>query len=142
AGDPGRGAGGPCLAAAAGSGESQEARSGVGEHPADRRKLVLAAEERRRRDGQIRLVERLQRWVVAGAELEDPLRRGEVLEAVLAEVPHPVADQFVSRLADEHLAAVTGSPDPRRAVDGDADVALLGDERRARLQSDPPLARA
>src|SRR5262249_23721644 len=75
-----------CVAAAAGAGEGQWARVGGGEQPADRRKLVLAAEERRRRDGQIRLEERLQRWVVAGAELEDPLRRGEVLEAVLAEV--------------------------------------------------------
>ena len=41
------------------------------------------------------------------------------------------------RLRDEHLAAVAESADPRGPVDGQADVALAGRVRFARVQADP-----
>jgi hypothetical protein len=48
--------------------------------------LVLAADDRRWLDRQVRPVERLQRRELAVAELVETLRRRQVLEAVLAEV--------------------------------------------------------
>jgi hypothetical protein len=50
------------------------------------REFVLAAEKLGRRDRQVRAIERLERRELAVAELEDPLRRAEILEPVLAEV--------------------------------------------------------
>jgi hypothetical protein len=60
---------------------------------------------------------------------------------VLAEVAQAVAGQVMSRLADEHLPTVTGSRDPGRTVHVHTDVALVGDERLAGVQSDPDLDR-
>jgi hypothetical protein len=51
---------------------------------------VLPAEERCRRNGQVRPVEALQRGEVGVAELVDPLGRREVLQPVLAEVAQAV----------------------------------------------------
>ena len=89
--------------------------------------LVLAAEERRRRDRQVRAVQALERREVVVAELVDPLGRGQVLQPVLAEVAQPsVLDERRGGGRDEHLAAVAAGRDARRAVHVDADVALLG----------------
>ena len=97
--------------------------------------LALAAEERRRRDGEVRLVERLQAREIGVAELEEALRRREVLESVLAEVANGLAaDEVARRLRQEDLPAVPGGGDARRAVDVDPDVALLGYDRLARVE--------
>jgi hypothetical protein len=108
------------------------------EQTADRGQLALAAEERRRRDRQVRLVERLQPRELTLAELPDPLRGAQVLEPVLPEVAEALAsEQGGGRGRDEHLAAVPGSCDAGGAVHVGADVALLGQERRARVQAHP-----
>ena len=61
---------------------------------------------------------------------------------MLAEIAQAVAGQVMRRLADEHLAAVAGSRDPRRAVDVDADVTLLRDERFAGVEAHSDTERA
>jgi hypothetical protein len=64
------------------------------------------------------------------AELIDVLRRRQVLEPVLAEVAQFVgADEVARRPRDERLPAMTDSGDSGRAVDVDANVALLGEQR-------------
>ena len=78
--------------------------------------------------GQVRGVERPQRREVAVAELVEALRLGQVLEPVLSEVTDSRGG--ASRrprvvLGEDDLPAVCGGGDPRRAVDVDADVALV-----------------
>jgi hypothetical protein len=63
----------PRLAAATGSSEGDEARAQVGDQPGDVRQLTGAAEEGRRRNRQVRVVETPQRPEFAVAELVDPL---------------------------------------------------------------------
>ena len=70
---------------------SFEQRHGVGQ-------LLLAADERSRLHRQVRPVERLQRREVLGAELEEPLRLEEVLEAVLAQVAYVDVDELAGWL--------------------------------------------
>ena len=48
--------------------------------------LLPSTEERRRRDGQVRLVQRLQAGEVRIAELEEVLGRREILQPMIAEV--------------------------------------------------------
>jgi hypothetical protein len=94
--------------------------------------LLLPPDERRRLHGQRRLVEALQRGEPTLAELVDPLRRGQVLQPVLAEIEQLVrVDELARRLRDEHLPAVADGGDPSGAVDVEADVSLLGDTRLA-----------
>ena len=95
----------------------------------------LAAEKRRRRDGEVRLVQGLQAREIGVAQLEEALRRREVLEPVFAEVAYGVAcDEVARRLRQEHLAPVPGGSDARRAVDVDPDVALVGHDGLARVE--------
>ena len=67
----GRGGGGlerePRLAGAAGPGEGEQPRVGLGEQCGDRRQFALTAEKRGRRDGEVRAVERLQRRKSVGS---------------------------------------------------------------------------
>ena len=70
----------------AGSRQRQVAKIIAREETDDFAQLSVSAHECRRRNRKVRLVERLKRWEVPAAELEDALVRGEVLEAVLAEV--------------------------------------------------------
>ena len=99
--------------------------------------LTLAPDERNRDDGQIGGVERPEGREVALAELEEALGADQILEAVLAEI----ADRSVGlqeaarRLGDDDLAAVRGGGDSRRAVDVYADVALVGHERLAGVET-------
>ena len=65
-------------------------------------------------------------------QLEDPLGAAEVLEAVLAQVAQRdargerVAHEQARRLGEQHLAAVAGAGDARRAVHVVADVVGAG----------------
>ena len=113
--------------------------------PQQRRDLVdlpLATEERRRRNRQVRLVQRLQRREVVRPELEETLRRAQVLQPVQAEVAHLGTGEIRGRLRQEHLPAVPGGGDPRRPVHVEPDVALVGPERLARVQAHPHAHRA
>ncbi len=58
-------------------------------------------------------------------------------EAVAAEVADGEAGRGAGRRREQDLAAVARRPDPRRAVDVDAGVALVGHERLADVDSHP-----
>ena len=105
-------------------------------------KLTLASEEESRGNRQVCAVERLERRKVALAELVDALGSRQVFEAVLAEVTQLVLDEGGTGGGHEHLSAVAGCGDAGGAVDVSADVALLGEERRARVQANAHLNRA
>ena len=122
----------------AGARQREEPRVVAREQLSHVRELVLATEERRRGDGEVRPVERLQGRELVAAELENPLWRAQVLEPVLAEVAQFVpVDERRRRSRDEHLPAVPGGSDARRAVDVSADVALLREQRRAGVEAHP-----
>ena len=101
------------------------------------RELALAPDERARRERQVRGVERLERGKVAASELKQLLCRAEVLEAMLPEVAklHRVTQHRPRRRGDDDLAAVPTRRDPRRVVDVETDVALVGSERLARVET-------
>jgi hypothetical protein len=119
------------------------ARPGQGQQPhaagherADLRQLLLAAEQRPRRDGEVRPSQRLERREVAAAQLVDALGCEEVLEPVLPEVVQVTVDERRCLLRHEHLSAMAGCRDAGTAMNVDADVALVGEERRSGVQAD------
>ena len=104
--------------------------------------LAVAADERAGRARQVRVGDRLQRREGAVAELEDRDRLGDVLEPVLAEIGELDARRArASQRERIDLAAVARSGDAGGEVDVVADVALVGEQRRARVQADPHLDR-
>ena len=139
----GRLQGEPRLARAAGAGERHEARAGTGDERQDVGELALTAEERRCLDGEVRLMEALDRREVAGPELVERFAFGQVLQTVDTERPQLVTgEESCGRLRHEHLPAVAGGADSRRLVDVHADVPLLGDDGRARVEAHPYCDRA
>jgi hypothetical protein len=83
-------------------------------------------------------VKALERREVPVAELVDALRRRQVLQPVRAEVAQiGVAGERSRRGGDEDLAAVPACGDARRAVDVSADIALVGEQRRSRMDAHP-----
>jgi hypothetical protein len=86
--------------------------------------LPLAAEKRRRRNRQVRLVERRQRREVISPELEDALGRAQVFQPVQAEITNTGTGEVGGRLRQQHLTAVAGRCDPRRPMYVEADVTL------------------
>ena len=116
------------LPGAAGPGDRQESRP-VGEQRDELLELSLSPDERDRDDGQVGGVERAERRELAVAELEEPLGADEVLQAVLAEVADLgiALEQTPGRLGEDDLPPVRRRRDPCRAMDVDADVALVGD---------------
>ncbi len=71
-------------------------------------------------------------------ELEEPLRRREILEAVLAEVAdlEALVEQVAGRAAEQRLPAVRRRHDPRRPVDVEPDVLRRVEDRLARVDAD------
>src|SRR5205085_10793469 len=105
-------------------------------------KLALAADQGRRLDRQVGLVERLERRELAVAELEDPFGRCQVLEPMLAEIIKPVCARELTRpLRDQNLATMARGGDPRRPVNVEADITLLGEKRLAGMEAHPDLDR-
>ena len=97
--------------------------------------LLLAVDEPSRRPRQVRGVQRPQRRELElealAAELEQPNRRVDVLQPVIAQVDQDLlrAEQVPGRARDDDLTAVGGGGDPRRLMDVEAHVArvaLLG----------------
>jgi hypothetical protein len=90
---------------------------------------------------------RSQRGKVLGErvdlELEDPFRPVEVLQALLAQIAQAhvlgqlVLDQFTRRVREQHLAAVSRSHDPGRAMNTKSDITPFTDRGLARMKSDP-----
>ena len=76
----------PRLAGAAGTGERQEAHIVAGEQRRKLCNLGVAAQEWRGRNGQVGLVQGLERRVAPGAELVDALGSGEILQPMQAQV--------------------------------------------------------
>ncbi len=128
----------PRLAGAAGADEGQQANVIAGEERSHLIELVLTAEERCRRHGQVGAVEALQRRELLVADLVDPLGCRQILEPVLTEVVQARgADQHGRRGRHEHLPSVATGRDPGGTVHVLADVPLVGEQRRARVQADP-----
>jgi hypothetical protein len=126
----------PRLPAAARTGERHQP---AGAHQlAELSELPRTPDERRLLDRQIRPVERLQRRELRLADLPDPLRRAEVLQAVLAEIAEAVGlHERGRRRRDENLAAVSRGGDASRSVDVSTHVALIGQQRRAGVDAHP-----
>ncbi len=61
---------------------------------------------------------------------------------MLAELLQPVPQELSGRLRDEYLAAVPGGGDPRRAVNLEPDIALVGDGGLAGVDPHPHADRA
>ncbi|MBM2822290.1 MAG: hypothetical protein HW413_1036 [Thermoleophilia bacterium] len=128
----------PGLARPARSGERDEART-VRDEGDDLAQLAFPADEGARRRGQVRYPDRPERREGLLAELEQPLEFGEILEAVLAEIYEVELDELGRGRGDEHLPAMSGCRDAGGSMDVITDVALLGQERRPRVQADPHL---
>ena len=105
---------------------------------------LLPPDERARGDGQVRRVERPERREVAVAELVQALGADQVLQPVLAEVAdrRVALEEAAGRLGEDDLPAVGSGGDPRRAVDVDADVALVGHDRLAGVDAHADADRA
>ena len=82
-------------------------------------------------------MQRLQRREDVCPELEETLRRAQVLQPVQAEVAHIGAGKVCRRLRQKNLPAVPGGGDPRRPVHVEPHVSLVGPERLARMQAHP-----
>jgi hypothetical protein len=121
----------PGLAGSGRAGQRQQAHVPASEQGRHLVELSLPAEERRRRNREVRPPQAPQRRECLAAELEDPLRRSDVLQAVFPEVAQAVSlDQGCGRRRDEDLPTMPRRRDAGRSVDVRSDVALLGDVRR------------
>ena len=142
----------PRLAHPARAREGQQPHAVDAEAVRDRPHVVLAADRpvRRRRQpvrptgsGRQRGQRREVRRQIADDELEEVLGAIEVLEPVLAEIPERdvrrqlVGDQLARGARDQHLPAVSGGADPRRAVHVQTDVIVLPDLRLAGVDAHP-----
>jgi hypothetical protein len=92
--------------------------------------------------GQVRVRDRLKRGEAFVAELEDRNRVLDVFQTMLAQVREHIAVDLVARRLREHdLATVRRGCDTRCEMDVISDVALVGDERRARVKADAQVDR-
>lgn len=100
--------------------------------------LLLAPQERARCERQVRCVKRSERWKPAVADLEEAVRPGEVLEAVLPEIEHVFdgAEQVTRRPRQNDLPAMCRRRDAGGPVHVQADVALSSDDRLTGVKPD------
>jgi hypothetical protein len=98
--------------------------------------LAFPPYERTGCDRQVRRIERAERRKVPVAELVEPLGPDEVLQPVLPEVADGcVVEKLLRRLGEDDLAPVSSGSDSRSAVYVDPDVALVGDDGLAGVNS-------
>ena len=123
------------LSAASRPGDGEEACA-VREQRDELSQLLLPTDERARRHGEVRGVERPERGEITLAVLIQALGPGQILQPVLAEITDgSVAEQLTSRLREHDLSSVSGRRDSRGPVNVDADVALRSHDRLARVNS-------
>ena len=130
------------LPGATGTAQGEERDVFLTEQCGDCVHFVVAADERRRRHGKVRAVERPDRWEAPLAELVDPLGGLQVLESMIAEIYQREpsgADLLHRRQRHEDLSAAPGGSDPGRAVDVGPDVPLRRQHRRAGVDPDTDL---
>ena len=77
-----------------------------------------------------------QGWEVLLPQLVQPLRCIEILQPLLSEVPEFDLDQAGRRIGENCLATMRRRADACRPVDIDTDIALVGQERLARVDAD------
>src|SRR5262245_13018559 len=104
-------------------------RAGIGQ-------LALATDEWGRLDREVRPVQRLERWELLSPDLVEPLWLEQVFEAVLAELGGVHVDEVSRGLGKQHLPAVPRRANAGTSMDIQADVALIGDLRLARVHPD------
>ena len=131
----------PRLPRPAGPGERQQSHP-AGHETADLCQLPLAAEQRPRRDRQVRPSQRPERRELPASKLVDTLSRQEILEPVLTEVAQLTVDERCRLLRHQYLPAMAGRRDTGSTMNVDAYVALLREERRPRVQTDADTYRA
>ncbi len=102
--------------------------------------LLAATQERRRRDGEVRARQAAKRRKLGGPELEQPLRRRQVFQAMLAQIANRLREfvhQRPCRRREHHLAAVRGSCDARRTMHIKTHIAVPRQQRRPRVDPNP-----
>ena len=105
--------------------------------------LAFPPDERTGCDRQVRRIERAERRELPVAELVEPLGSHEVLEPVLPQVADGcVVEELLRRLGEDDLPPVSSGGDPRGAVHVDPDVALVGDDGLAGVNSHADADRA
>ena len=135
----------PRLARAAGAGERDEARARSRCVESTSRELRSRADEGARRARQVRVRDRLERRERVAPELEDRRPASvDVLEPVLAEIGERRSSTSAAGRAARGRPARRARRRRRRAAKwtSSPDVALVGDERRPRVQADAHADRA
>ena len=104
---------------------------------------VVAADQLSRLNRQVRPIERLERWELTIAELEESQLLIQILQAVQTEVAHmdPV-HELPRGVREQHLPPVSHGRDPGRPVNVHPDVPLGRDDRQPRVQTHPHADRA
>src|SRR5215207_2707743 len=128
------------LPRSASTGERDQANVSTRHKVDDLPHLGPAAEERRCRNGQVRAVERRERWEMPRTKLEGTLPRGKILEAMHPQIEQrTVPSELRGRIGHDRLSAVRGSRDPSRPVNVGSYIAPVCQKRRARVHSDTHL---
>ena len=104
--------------------------------------LPLAADQRRRLHRQMPAAQRPQRRELRVTELKQPLRRRQILQPVLPQIPQRDAGERTRLVGDHHLPAVRRRTDPRRLVHRHPDVVVVDEHHLARVDPHPHPHRA
>lgn len=131
-----------CLPDPSWPGQGHEPYVIAGQQVDDLGEFPLPTKKRCGGYGQVRPIKGFQWRKRPVSELVYTLGRGEILESVLAQIvespfqlPRARLDQRSGRGGYEHLPAVSRRGNPGRSMHVEADVPLLRDERRPRVQS-------
>ena len=104
--------------------------------------LAPPTQEGRRGDRQVRPRQAAKRGKLSGTELEQPLRRRQIFQAMLAQIADDIRElrlvhQRPCPGRKHHLTAVCRRGDARRAMHVETHVAVLGQQRRAGVHPNP-----
>src|SRR5215218_2013541 len=126
----------PRLAAPTRARDRDEVRFRAAQEHRDLLELVVAANEERWWDGQVRVRMRRKRWEVVEPKLVEPLRFGQVLQPMKPEVSDVRIDELARRLREQDLTPVAGRSNTGCPVDVDSHIAVIGHLRLARVEAD------